>query len=165
MHLSRIPQCTIMNALLWDVGQVHCGICEMGLFTDIWGLRRQKQVFQAGISNCIPQEFCGMRLLIPAWDTCFLHQSHHLSLWVVVIICSGNGLAPRHYLNHWWPDLLKHIWDTRLHCLHWNETWIFIQSPSKMLVLWEQSVLCLLMMWHPQSPNHSGYTWLFSFDV
>ena len=36
-----IPQCTIhnrnvcisvLNSALWDMGQVHCGICEMGLF-------------------------------------------------------------------------------------------------------------------------------------
>ena len=41
MHLSHIPQCTIqnrnvhisvLNSALWDMGQVHCGICEIGLF-------------------------------------------------------------------------------------------------------------------------------------
>ena len=41
MHLSHIPQCTIqnrnvhisdLNGALWDMGQVHCGICEIGLF-------------------------------------------------------------------------------------------------------------------------------------
>ena len=39
MHLSHIPQCTIqnrnvhisvLNGALWDMGQVHCGICESG---------------------------------------------------------------------------------------------------------------------------------------
>ena len=39
-HLSHIPQCTIqkknvhiyvLNGALWDMGEVHCGICEMGL--------------------------------------------------------------------------------------------------------------------------------------
>ena len=40
MHLSHIPQCTIqnrnvhisvLNGALWDMGQVHRGICEIGL--------------------------------------------------------------------------------------------------------------------------------------
>ena len=40
MHLSHIPQCTIqnrnvhipvVNGALWDMGQVHCGIYEIGL--------------------------------------------------------------------------------------------------------------------------------------
>ena len=34
MHLSHIPQYTIQNrdvGVLWDMGQVHCGICEIGL--------------------------------------------------------------------------------------------------------------------------------------
>ena len=40
MHLSHIPQCTIQNWIvhisvlndaLWDMGLVHCGICEIGL--------------------------------------------------------------------------------------------------------------------------------------
>ena len=39
MHLSHIPQYTIqkrnvhisvLNGVLWDMGQVHCGICEIG---------------------------------------------------------------------------------------------------------------------------------------
>ena len=43
MHLSHIPQCTIqnrnvhisvLNGALWDMGQVHCGICEIGQFHD-----------------------------------------------------------------------------------------------------------------------------------
>ena len=34
-----------------------------------------RPVSQAGISNCIhPTAYCGMQLLIPAWDTCFWHQ-------------------------------------------------------------------------------------------
>ena len=41
MHLSHIPQCTIqnrnvhisvVNGVLWDMEQVHCGIYEVGLF-------------------------------------------------------------------------------------------------------------------------------------
>ena len=41
-HLSVIPQCTIqnrnmhisvLNGALWDVAQVHCGICAIGLLT------------------------------------------------------------------------------------------------------------------------------------
>ena len=41
MHLPYIPQCTIqnrnvhisvLNGALWDMGQVHCGISEIGLF-------------------------------------------------------------------------------------------------------------------------------------
>ena len=64
----------------------------------IWGLWCQKQVSQAGISNCIPQywvryfaefqtfeippkyliHYCGMQLLIHAWDTCFWYQSLHI---------------------------------------------------------------------------------------
>ena len=40
MHLFHIPQCTIqnrnvhisvLNGALWDMEQVHCGICEIGL--------------------------------------------------------------------------------------------------------------------------------------
>ena len=40
-QLSHIPQCTIqnrnvfiavLNSALWDMGQVHCGICEIGLY-------------------------------------------------------------------------------------------------------------------------------------
>ena len=39
MHLSHIPQYTIhnrnvhitvVNGVLWDIGQVHCRICEIG---------------------------------------------------------------------------------------------------------------------------------------
>ena len=42
MHLLHIPQCTIqnsnvhisvLNGALWDMEQVHYGICEIGLFT------------------------------------------------------------------------------------------------------------------------------------
>ena len=36
------------------------------------------QVSQAGISNCI-SKYCRMQLLIPAWDTCFWHQSPHFT--------------------------------------------------------------------------------------
>ena len=41
MHLFYIPQCTIqnvnidiaiLNGTLWDIEQVHCGICESGQF-------------------------------------------------------------------------------------------------------------------------------------
>ena len=41
MHLSHIPQCTIqnrnvpisvLNDALWDMEQLQCGICEIGLF-------------------------------------------------------------------------------------------------------------------------------------
>ena len=41
MHLSHIPQYTIqnwnvhisvINGVLWDIRQVQCGICEIGLF-------------------------------------------------------------------------------------------------------------------------------------
>ena len=41
MHLFHILQCTIqnknvhisvLNDALWDMEQVHCGICEIGLF-------------------------------------------------------------------------------------------------------------------------------------
>ena len=42
----------------------------------MWGLWRQKQVYQAWISDT---EYCGMQLLIPAWGTCFWHQSPHIS--------------------------------------------------------------------------------------
>ena len=46
-HLSHIPQCTIqnrnvhisvLNGALWDIGLVHCGICELGLFP--WKLNK-----------------------------------------------------------------------------------------------------------------------------
>ena len=42
MHLSYIPQYTtqnrnvhisVLSGVLWDMGQVHCGICEIGLLT------------------------------------------------------------------------------------------------------------------------------------
>ena len=45
MHLFHIPQCTIqnrnvyisvLNGALWDMEQVHCGICEMGLLQSIF---------------------------------------------------------------------------------------------------------------------------------
>ena len=45
MHLFHIPQCTIqnrnvhisvLNGALWDMEQVHCGICEIGLLWP-WG--------------------------------------------------------------------------------------------------------------------------------
>ena len=44
MHQSHIPQCTIqnrnvhisvLNGAMWDMGQVHCGICEFGLLVGI----------------------------------------------------------------------------------------------------------------------------------
>ena len=44
MHMSHIPQCTIQNrnvhipiliGVLWDMGQMHCGICEFGLLPAI----------------------------------------------------------------------------------------------------------------------------------
>ena len=40
MHLSHIPQCTIqnrnvhisvLNGVLWNMGQLHCGVCHIGL--------------------------------------------------------------------------------------------------------------------------------------
>ena len=40
VHLSHISQCpiknrnvhiSVLNIALWDIGQVHCGICEFGL--------------------------------------------------------------------------------------------------------------------------------------
>ena len=40
VHLSHIPHCTvqnrivhtsILNDVLWDIGQGHCGICDIGL--------------------------------------------------------------------------------------------------------------------------------------
>ena len=43
MHLFNIPQCTIqnrnvhisvLNGALWDMEQVHCRICEIGLYMD-----------------------------------------------------------------------------------------------------------------------------------
>ena len=47
MHLSHIPQYTIQNrnvhisvqnGVLWDMGQMHCGICQTGLlFHHEWG--------------------------------------------------------------------------------------------------------------------------------
>ena len=41
---------------------------------------------EAGISginsNCIPQKYCRMQLLIPAWDTCFRHKS--LYMWMKI---------------------------------------------------------------------------------
>ena len=42
MHLSQIPQCSIqnrnvhisiLNGAMWDMEQVHSGICEIGLFS------------------------------------------------------------------------------------------------------------------------------------
>ena len=45
MHLSHIPQFTIqnrnvhisvLNGALWDMGQVHCGICELGQYYVMW---------------------------------------------------------------------------------------------------------------------------------
>ena len=45
MHLSHIPQCTIqnrnvhisvLNGALWDMGQMHCGICEFDLCCGSW---------------------------------------------------------------------------------------------------------------------------------
>ena len=41
MHLFYIPQCNIqnrnvhisvLNGAMWDTEQMHCGICEIGLF-------------------------------------------------------------------------------------------------------------------------------------
>ena len=45
IHLSHIPQCIIQNrnvhifvqnGALWDTGQVHCGICEIGPLSASW---------------------------------------------------------------------------------------------------------------------------------
>ena len=45
MHMSHIRQCTtqnrnvyisVMNGALWDMGQVHCGICELGQLSVIY---------------------------------------------------------------------------------------------------------------------------------
>ena len=47
VHLSHIPQCTIqninvhisvLNGALWDIGQLHCGICEIDLLTSFLSL-------------------------------------------------------------------------------------------------------------------------------
>ena len=54
MHLSHTPQCiisnknehiSVLNSALWDMGQVHCGIWDIGLIVLIalrW-LYQQKQ--------------------------------------------------------------------------------------------------------------------------
>ena len=44
MHLFHIPQYTqnrnvhisVLNGVVWDMGQVHCGICETGLLCKHW---------------------------------------------------------------------------------------------------------------------------------
>ena len=74
----------------------------------IWGLWRQKQVFQtashrialdaithpclrnllhvfqAGKSNLHSTEYCGMQLFMTAWDACFWHQSPHLYFAILI---------------------------------------------------------------------------------
>ena len=60
MHHFVAEMCTFLlqNDKLWDIGQVHCGICEMGLFAV--GMR----------TNCVP---CGSRrALFPCGVTCCL---------------------------------------------------------------------------------------------
>ena len=54
MHLLRIPQYTIqsknvhifiLNGALWDMEQVHCGICEIGLwFRDVLSIAQRAHV-------------------------------------------------------------------------------------------------------------------------
>ena len=48
MHLFHIPQCTIqnryvhisvLNGVLWDMEQVHCGMCDISKLADISGCR------------------------------------------------------------------------------------------------------------------------------
>ena len=45
--MSHFPQCTIqkrnvhislLNGALWDMGQAHCGICEIGLVLFVCGI-------------------------------------------------------------------------------------------------------------------------------
>ena len=63
VHLSHIPQCTIqnrnvhisvLNAALWDMGQVHCGICEIGSITCVISCNMhymQQETATCAISN------------------------------------------------------------------------------------------------------------------
>ena len=77
MHLFDIPQCSIenwnvhisvLNGALWDIGQVHSGICELGrlwvqwfsltLFSVLcctWGSVCYKQVYRTCIRNYMLQ--------------------------------------------------------------------------------------------------------------
>ena len=59
MHMSHIPQCTIqnrnvlisvLNGALWDIRQVHCRICEIGLFPSVASVVRG-QLFDCNIKS------------------------------------------------------------------------------------------------------------------
>ena len=112
------------NLIITDTGlcleNVWAELIQLGpVYPMKWGLWRQKQVSQAGISNCIPQ-YSGMQLLIPAWDTweiwipysCFMSC---VTAWKVRI------MWPRHPNQSCWPftkDLFiyvcipKLLWNT-----------------------------------------------------
>ena len=67
MHLFHIPQCTIqnrnvhisvLNDALWDMEQMHCGICEFGLFTCREGVMNRFTLSQSLVCN------------VPSWSGC-----------------------------------------------------------------------------------------------
>ena len=84
VHLFHIPQCTIqnrnvqisvLNGAMWDMEQMHCGICEIGLF----------------ISICWATGVCQFVTCSYIWDVIDLVVYNYVyNLWrMVKSVCTG----------------------------------------------------------------------------
>ena len=92
----------VLYAILCYIGQ-HYNSTQLYNVnsTDVWGLCHQKQVSQAGISNCIPQYSVGCNyLLLPE-----IPASGDKVLICALVI--GNGFS---ILTHWVPVMASEIW-------------------------------------------------------
>ena len=133
MHLSHIPQCTIqdrnvhisvLNGALWDMGQVHCRICEIVLLESHNAPVPHPTVHHSE-QKCAHfcSEWCivgyGTGALWDLWDC-----AHYCSEWSIV----GYGTGA------WWD-----LWD----CAHFCSEWSIVGNGTGALWdLWDWSIRC-----------------------
>ena len=115
MHLFHIPQwlirnrnvhISVLNGVLWDTEQVHCGICDIGLLganncLAHWGQNKMAAIFQTTFSNA----FYGQKMWLFGLD--FNLIDFWVSGWQKQGIGSGNGsvLDRRQAIN--WTDVVS----------------------------------------------------------
>ena len=107
MHLSHIPQCTIqnrnvhisvLNGALWDMGQVHCWICEFGLFQ--WKLNENWELL-----------WCQLGCL---WWDHWPQSWHHDNPWSCVF------LWLIHWLDHYNSSCFQRVCIIKRNCYNQN---------------------------------------------
>ena len=114
--ISQIPQCTCL--ILWDTGQVHCGICEIGALPKQMLTQSQTQIcLTRPESTNLPLEkmaaisqttFAKAFTRVKGFVSWFnFHWSLFLRFQLTIIQCwfrywLGTDHATSHYLNQGW---------------------------------------------------------------